>query len=103
MRVTWTAGALGLLLAASACRGGGASVVGRWERVGQPREWVRFDPDRTFTATSYMDTVVIRGRYQQRGETVTLVSATGRADTLTVRDTLLTMRDGTRFRRARGR
>lgn len=97
----WTAAlALGTLL--GACREGAEPVTGRWQRVDQPREWVRFDQDRTFTGRGFADTVIVRGRYEQRGDTVIATSAKGHTRTLTLSGTLLVMQDGTRFRRADG-
>jgi hypothetical protein len=92
--------ALGMLL--GACRDGTESVAGRWQRVDQPREWVRFDEDRTFTGRGFADTVIVRGRYEQRGDTVIATSVKGHTRMLVLRDTLLVMQDGTRFRRADG-
>jgi hypothetical protein len=69
--------------------------------VDQPREWVRFDADGTFTGRGFADTVTVRGRWEQRGATVTGTSETGHTRTLVLRgDSLLVMQDGTRFRRA---
>ena len=96
----WIA-ALALGTLAGACRGGAETVAGRWQRVDQPREWLRFDPDRTFTGRGFADTVLVRGRYEQRGDTIVATSAQGHTRTLTLRDTLLVMQDGTRFRRAK--
>ncbi len=97
----WTAAlALGTLL--GGCRDGAEPVTGRWQRVDQPREWVRFDEDRTFTGRGFADTVVVRGRYEQRGDTLVATSVKGHTRRLTLRDTLLVMQDGTRFRRAHG-
>jgi hypothetical protein len=91
---------LALAALAVGCQRPPAGVQGRWERVGQPTEWVRFADDRTFSGRSYMDTAEIRGTYQQQGDTVRATSTYGRTRTLVLRDSLLVMGDGTRFRRA---
>ena len=75
------------------------SVVGRWRRVDQPREWVEFASDSSFTGRSYSESTEIRGRYEQRSAVVTATSVYGHTRRLTVTDTLLVMEDGTRFRR----
>ena len=94
--------ALLAMAAALACgRGQPPELTGRWERVGQPREWVRFAADGTFTGRSYMDSSLVRGRYRRRGDTVVATSGYGRSTTLVLRDSLLVMQDGTRYRRAR--
>lgn len=89
-----------LALAPAACRAAPRGVEGRWERVGQPEEWVRFEGDRTFSGRSYMDTSTVRGRYERQGDTVRATSTYGRTRVLVLRDSLLVMEDGTRYRRA---
>lgn len=87
-------------LALGACVEGVNPIAGHWKRVDQPLEWVRFNEDNTFTGRGFADTVLVRGRYEQRGDTVIATSVKGHTRTLTLRDTLLVMQDGTRFRRA---
>lgn len=89
-----------LAAAGLACGGGRDDVVGRWERVGQPAEWLRFEKDGTFTGRSYQEPAAISGRYQQRGDTLTATSTFGRGGTLVLNDSLLVMHDGTTYRRA---
>jgi hypothetical protein len=89
-----------LACAALACQRSSGGVQGRWERVGQPTEWVRFAEDRTFSGRSYMDSALVRGTYEQRGDTVRATSSYGRTRTLVRRDSLLVMEDGTRYRSA---
>lgn len=48
-----------------------------------------------------MEATPIRGRFQQRGAVVTATSVYGHTRRLTLRDTILVMEDGTRFRRVR--
>jgi hypothetical protein len=97
----WARGVmLALAATAVACQRPSAAVQGRWERVGQPTEWVRFAEDRTFTGRSYMDTTEIRGTYRQHGDTVRATSTYGRTRTLILRDSMLVVADGTRYRRA---
>lgn len=103
------------LAAAAACGGGEASdparpdaapsaapatspsVVGRWQRVNSPDEWLEFGADGSF---SFPGTDV-RGRYRQQGAKVTLeVLPRGHGATLTLQDTLLVMEEGSRYRRA---
>ncbi|HEY0154002.1 MAG TPA: hypothetical protein VGB92_18460 [Longimicrobium sp.] len=92
--------AIALAVMAVACQRTPAGVQGRWERVGQPTEWVLFAEDRTFTGRSYMEPAEIRGTYEQRGDTVRATSTYGRTQTLVLRDSLLVMGDGARYRRA---
>jgi len=93
--------ALALCAAAAGCGGAAPdSVVGRWQRADQPREWLQFEEDRTFTGRGFTsDTTTVRGSYEQRGATVTARSVQGHAGTLTVSDSVLVMQDGTRYRR----
>lgn len=88
--------ALGLVF--SACQPS-ASVVGRWQRIGQPSEWIEFHENGRFTGRSFTDTHV-RGTYEQRGTRVIGVSEVGYRRTLELKDSLLVMQDGTRFRRS---
>ena len=83
-----------------ACDGGTDSVVGRWERTRQPREWIEFDSNGTFMGRPYLssDSSLIRGTYTQEGATVTMTGNYTR--TLTLRDSSLVMEDGTEYRRA---
>lgn len=92
------------LCAAAACAGGASSpVVGQWQRTDQPREWLRFEADGTFTGRGFTsDTTLVRGRYDQRGDTIHARSVQGYAGTLTVDDGVLVMQDGTRYRRVSG-
>lgn len=83
-----------------ACQRSPGPVEGRWERVGQPAEWVRFAEDRTFSGRSYMDSSIVRGSYERHGDTVRATSTFGRTRVLVLRDSLLVMEDGTRYRRA---
>lgn len=92
-----TAGAAALTLAAC----GGGPAEGRWERVGQPSEWVELRDDGTFLARSFMGTDTIRGTFTVSGDTVRVHSTYGYSGTLVLRDSLLVMPDGTRFRRPR--
>jgi hypothetical protein len=85
------------LLALAACNDRAESVVGRWQRIGQPSEWVQFAPDGTVMARSFMGPDTIRGTYTQDGTRVTVTS--NYSSTLTLRDSLLVMDDGTRYRR----
>jgi hypothetical protein len=96
-RRAWMACLAGVALA---CQRSSDGVEGRWERVGQPAEWVRFAEDRTFSGRSYMDSSTVRGTYQRHGDTVRATSTYGRTRTLVLRDSLLVMEDGTRYRRA---
>ena len=94
---------MAMALAAAAvlgCHGSRDSVEGRWERVGRPDEWVRFDADGTFTGRSYLDSTLIRGTYEQRGDSVAAASTYGRASTLLLHGSVLVMEDGTEYRRA---
>jgi hypothetical protein len=87
------------LLTLGACTERADSVVGRWERIGQPREWVQFAPDGTVMARSFMGPDTIRGTYTQDGTTVVVTS--NYSSTLALRGSLLVMDDGTRYRRIR--
>lgn len=91
--------ALLLGLPVVACDGGTDSVVGRWERTRQPREWIEFDSNGTFTGRPYLrsDSSLIRGTYTQEGTTVTMTGNYTRR--LTLRDSVLVMEDGTEYRR----
>jgi len=101
-RLARRAGAALLAAALAGCGGhGDPAVEGRWQRVGQPREWVSFGANGTFTGQSYMEPREIRGRFRQEGARVTVTSETGHTRTLTLRDSVLTMDDGTRYQRAR--
>lgn len=91
--------AVGILTAA--CPESSPSVVGRWQRVGQPREWIQFTADGAFSGRSYMDTLLIRGRFEQRDSVVTGTSVYGHTRRLVLRDTILVMEDGTRYTRVR--
>ena len=72
-------------------------VVGRWERTrGQPA-WVQFESDGTFMARVGSDTSLIRGTYIQQGATVTVTANYTR--TMTLRDSILVVEDGTEYRR----
>jgi hypothetical protein len=93
--------AVALATFAIACGHRAEPVTGRWQRTNQPSEWIEFDGKGAFSARSYMDTVLIRGTYTQRGDSVIASSVYGHTGTLTIRDSLLVMQDGTRFRRAR--
>ena len=90
-------------LSVTGCDGRSPPVVGRWERIhDRPRgirEWVQFEPGGTFTAAVRSDS--FRGTYTQQGETVTVTGNYTR--TLTLRDSILVMDDGTRYRRADSR
>jgi hypothetical protein len=86
-------------LTAAACDRPADSVVGRWERKRDltrgRQEWVQFDSSGTFVAGVGSD--AIRGTYAQQGATVRL---TGNYNsTLTLRDSILVMDDGTEYRR----
>jgi hypothetical protein len=75
------------------------AVVGRWERTrGQPA-WVQFESDGTLIARVGSDTSFIRGTYTQQGATVTVTGNYTR--TMTLRDSILVMEDGTEYRRVR--
>src|SRR5687767_4142599 len=90
-------------LPAVACDGRADSVIGRWERIHQPREWVQFESDGTFMGRSYFrsDTSLIRGTHRQDGSTVTITTMPRNyTRTLTLRDSILVMDDGTQYRRA---
>jgi hypothetical protein len=87
-----------------ACEAPPPSVVGRWQRFGylrepKQREWIQFDSDRTLVGRSFMDASLIRGRFEQRGATVTVRSVYGHTRRLTPQDTILVMEDGTKYRR----
>ncbi len=88
-----------LVMSVLACDARSQSVVGRWERIrDHPRglnEWVQFETGGTFTAAVRADT--IRGTYAQQGETVTITG--NYTQTLTLRDSILVMNDGTEYRR----
>ena len=92
---------IALALCCAGCAAPAESVVGRWQRVDQPAEWVEFGKDGRFTARSFMDTILVRGAYQQQGTTVVGTSTFGFQQKLELRDTLLVMHDGTKFRRAK--
>jgi hypothetical protein len=84
-------------LTAVTCDGRTDSVVGRWERTRGQRAWVQFESDGTFMARVGSDTSLIRGTYTQQGATIT---ATGNyTRTLTLRDSILVVEDGTEYRR----
>ena len=87
-------------LCCAACAPSTGSVVGRWQRTDQPAEWVEFAEDGRFTARSFTDTILVRGTYQQSGTTVLGTSTLGFHQRLELRDSLLVMQDGTKFRRA---
>lgn len=95
--------AVAAVLAAAAGCGGGHAAEGRWERVGQPTEWVELRDDGTFLARSFMGTDTVRGTFQAAGDTVRLQSTYGYSGTLVLRDSILEMDDGTRFRRPSGK
>jgi hypothetical protein len=80
-----------------ACDRATSSVVGRWERTRGQRAWVQFEPNGTFTAGVGSDTSLIRGTYTQQGAVVTATANYTR--TLTLRDSLLVVEDGTEYRR----
>ena len=86
-----------LSLPAVACDGRADSVVGRWERIHQPREWIEFDSNGTFMGRSFFDTSLVRGTYSQDGSTVSIPGNHPR--TLTLRDSILVMDDGTEYQR----
>jgi hypothetical protein len=76
------------------------TVVGRWQRVNKPDEWIEFAANGSFRGESFTGTRVT-GRYRQQGDTITLeMLPQGHGATLTMRDTLLVMEEGTRYRRA---
>jgi hypothetical protein len=86
-------------IATSACQESAPTLIGRWQSTRQPREWLELASDSTFVAQAYMDTTLIRGTYHQHGSTVTLLSVYGHSGTLTLRDSILVMQDGTTYRR----
>ena len=101
-RPSATALALGAVVAAcAACAGQTESVVGRWQGVDLPKEWMQFDRDGTLTVRTYTDSVPFRARYEQHGRTVTVRSPYGNQRHLTLRDSFLVMEDGMRYRRVR--
>jgi hypothetical protein len=85
----------------AACTSSPDSVVGRWQRVDQPTEWMQFEEDGRFTARSFMDTMLVRGAYRQQGTEVVGTSTFGFQQTLELQDSLLVMQDGTKYRRVR--
>lgn len=91
--------AAGLLLVAAACGRGGHPAEGRWERIGQPAEWLELRRDGTFQARSFMGTDTVRGTIAVDGDTLRLRSTYGHSGTLVLHDSILVMGDGTRYRR----
>lgn len=93
--------ALILVVSGVACDRATGSVVGRWERTRGQRAWVQFEPNGTFIARVGSDTSLIRGTYTQQGALVAVTANYTR--TLTLRDSILVMEDGTEYRRVRSR
>jgi hypothetical protein len=92
-----------LWLSALACDSPADSVVGRWERIRerprQQHESVQFESDGTFIARVGSDTSFLRGTYTQQGATVTITG--NYTHTMTLRDSILVLDDGTEYRRIR--
>lgn len=86
-------------LPAASCDDRTDSVVGRWERTRGQHAWVQFESDGTVMARVGSDTSLIRGTYTQRGTTVTVTGNYTR--TMTLRDSILVVEDGTEYRRVR--
>lgn len=101
MRRFWTRAAAALIVAAAGCREAGPPAAGRWERAGNPREWVELRRDGTFEAQGLSGRERLHGTYTQAGDTVTITFDNGNGGPIVFEDTLLVMRDGTRLRRAR--
>ena len=102
MNIRSTLIAAGVACAASvACGGDDAAHLGRWERAGQPGEWVEFRRDGTFRAQIPGEPNTFGGRFQVRGDTLLIRSEYGHAGRAVVEDDWLVHADGTRMRRAR--
>lgn len=74
-------------------------MVGRWQRLDQPSEWLEFGADSSFRSRSFTGTEAA-GRYRQHGDTIAVrILPEGHGGTFVLTDTLLVLEEGTRYRR----
>lgn len=95
---------VGLVALVTACHTSEPSVVGRWERVGQPKEWLEFRKDGTAIGMSYAreyfdERDTVRATFVEEGSKVTVTA--NYTATFELNGNELTMQDGTKYRRVR--